>query len=142
VLTLISAAQLPNRSVCSWAAVLCVLTAVACGAAPRGDADATASAAVQASPPTVDHLEPRRDSVGPRPARFAWTTIEGADSYTLHLWNEVDMKLLEQRGVTATTVAWPEELDLPFGTYFWAVIAMREGRPIAESGLSAFVITE
>jgi hypothetical protein len=116
--------------------------AAACGAAPRGDAGTGEAEAAQAKPQDIDHLEPRRDSVGPRPVRFAWTAAKDAESYTLHIWNEVDVKVFEQQGLTVTTLPWPEELDLPFGTYFWAVIAHRDGRPVAESGLSAFVITE
>jgi hypothetical protein len=125
-----------------WAAILCVSMAVACGAAPNHGAGSLDAEAAQAKPQDIDHLEPRRDSVGPRPARFTWTAVRNVETYTLHVWNEVDMKVFEQQGLTATTLPWPEELDLPFGTYFWAVIAQRDGRPIAESGLSAFVITE
>ena len=122
--------------------MLCAAMAVACGAAPRGDAGMDGAEAAQAKPQVIDHLEPRRDSVGPRPVRFAWTAVTSAESYTLHVWNEVDMKVFEQQGITATSLPWPEELDLPLGTYFWAVIGQRDGRPAAESGLSAFVITE
>jgi hypothetical protein len=116
--------------------------AVACGAAPNTVADTRAAEVAQAKPQDIDHLEPRRDSVGPRPARFTWTAVKNVEVYTLHVWNEVDVKVFEQSGLTATTLAWPEGLDLPFGTYFWAVTAQRDGKPIAESGLSAFVITE
>ena len=116
--------------------------AVACGAAPATVAETASAEAAQAKPQVVDHLEPRRDSVGPRPARFTWTAVQNVETYTLHVWNEVDVKVFEQSGITATTVAWPDGLNLPFGTYFWAVIAQRDGKPIAESGLSAFVITE
>ena len=116
--------------------------AVACGAAPHEGANAGAAQAAQAKPQDIDHLEPRRDSVGRRPARFAWTAVDNVETYTLHVWNEVDVKVFEQSGLTATTLPWPDGLDLPLGTYFWAVIAHRAGRPMAESGLSAFVITE
>ena len=125
-----------------WAVILCVSLAVACGAAPDNVAATEAAEAAQAKPEDIDHLEPRRDSVGPRPVRFTWTPVKNVETYTLHVWNEVDMKVFEQSGLTATTLPWPEGLDLPFGTYFWAVIAQRDGKPIAESGLSAFVITE
>jgi hypothetical protein len=124
-----------------WAAILCVSMAVACGASPGGDSTA-AAAADQSKPQDINHLEPRRDSVGPRPARFAWTAVANAGTYSLNLWNEVDMKVFEQHGLTATSAPWPDGLDLPLGTYFWAVVAVRDGRPVAESGLSAFVITE
>ena len=116
--------------------------AVACGAAPNNGAGSLDAEAAQAKPQDIDHLEPRRDSVGPRPARFTWTAVRNVETYTLHVWNEVDVKVFEQSGITATTLPWPDGLDLPFGTYFWAVIAQRDGKPIAESGLSAFVITE
>ena len=86
------------------------------------------------SPGATRSARGRSASPGPR--------SKNVETYTLHVWNEVDVKVFEQSGITATTVPWPEGLDLPFGTYFWAVIAQRDGQPIAESGLSAFVITE
>jgi hypothetical protein len=132
----------PRRRGSWWAAILCVSMAVACGAAPNNAAESGAAEAAQAKPQDIDHLEPRRDFVGPRPARFAWTPVANVETYTLHIWNEVDVKVFQQQGLTATTLPWPEGLDLPFGTYFWAVIAHRDGKPIAESGLSAFVILE
>src|SRR5918993_2399868 len=124
-----------------WAAILCVSMAVACGASPTGEAGASAAAASQSKPQDINHLEPRRDSVGPRPARFAWTAVPNAGTYSLNIWTEVDTKVVEQHGLTTTTAPWPEGLEVPLGTYFWAVVAVRDGRPIAESGLSAFVIT-
>ncbi|MEZ5287343.1 MAG: hypothetical protein R2712_21575 [Vicinamibacterales bacterium] len=33
-----------------------------------------------------------------------------------------------------------EDFELPSGTYFWAVIAVRNNRPLAETGLAAFVV--
>ena len=125
-----------------WSAILCVSMAVACDASPRGESGATAAPGAQSRAQDINHLEPRRDSVGPRPARFAWTEAANAGTYSLNIWNEVDMKVFEQHGLTATNAPWPEGLDLPLGTYFWAVVAVRDGRPVAESGLSAFVITE
>jgi hypothetical protein len=116
--------------------------AVACGAVPHTPAETEAADAAQTKPQDIDHLEPRRDSVGPRPLRFTWTAVNNVETYTLHVWNEVDVKVFEQSGLTQTALPWPDGLDLPFGTYFWAVTAQRAGKPIAESGLSAFVITE
>jgi hypothetical protein len=116
--------------------------AVACGAAPHTPAGTEVADAAQTKPQDIDHLEPRRDSVGPRPLRFTWTAVSNVETYTLHVWNEVDVKVFEQSGLTQTALPWPDGLDLPFGTYFWAVTAQRAGKPIAESGLSAFVITE
>jgi hypothetical protein len=122
--------------------MLLLSAVVACGAASSGAPGAGEADTAQAQPQNIDHLEPPRDSVGPRPARFTWSAVKDAESYELHIWSEVDMKMFEQQGITATTVPWPDGLELPLGTYFWAVVAQRGGKPVAESGLSAFVITE
>jgi hypothetical protein len=88
----------------------------------------------------IQHLEPRPDFVGPQPARFAWSRVEGADSYTLRIWNEADVRVLSESGLTTTTVDFPKENDMPAGTYFWAIVGMRGDAPIAESGMAAFVV--
>ena len=117
--------------------------AVACGAAPNTRCGHRSGAkrrkpnhrtSITWSPGAIRWGRGRRASRGPR--------SRTSRVYTLHVWNEVDVKVFEQSGLTATTLAWPEGLNLPFGTYFWAVTAQRDGKPIAESGLSAFVITE
>jgi hypothetical protein len=106
------------------------------------EASAGASAAVVQTPLVIDHLAPRRDSVGTRPARFEWTAVAGADRYAIGLWNEVDRLMWRQDDLAATSVAWPAGLDVEPGTYFWSVSGIREGREVGHSGLAAFVIEE
>jgi hypothetical protein len=89
---------------------------------------------------TLDHVTPARDSVGPMPSRFAWTPVDGADAYAVGIWNEVDMLVWRADNIATPYIAWPGERVLDPGTYFWSVIALREGRPIADSGRSAFVV--
>jgi hypothetical protein len=91
---------------------------------------------------TLDHVTPARDSVGPMPSRFAWTAVDGADSYAVGIWNEVDMLVWRADNIATPFIAWPGERALDPGTYFWSVTALREGRPIADSGRSAFVVVE
>lgn len=88
----------------------------------------------------IDHLEPRRDLVGPQPARFTWTAAAGADRYAIGIWNEVDRLLWRKDDVTGTTVDRPAGFDLEPGTYFWSVTGVKDGREIARSGLAAFIV--
>jgi len=99
-----------------------------------------APSATSNQPPTIEHLLPRRDSTGGVPSRFQWTPIAGADRYALGVWNEADVLVWRQDHVREASIAVPAELQLEPGTYFWSVTALREGRPVAESGLAAFVV--
>jgi len=89
----------------------------------------------------IDHVAPVPDSVGATPTRFEWSRIEGADHYLLRVWNEVDRPILRADDLRETSVSWPEDERLDLGTYFWSVVAIKDDRPIAESGLAAFVVT-
>ena len=90
---------------------------------------------------TIEHVSPKRDSVGPAPARFEWTAINNAESYLFELHNEISL-VASSKGIVGTSLDWPEEQRLIPGTYFWMVSAVREGHSIAGSGRSAFVVSE
>ncbi len=125
-------------------AVLAALV-VACSTPIDRRESSPAAAAPAAAPPEqrlqlIDHLTPRRDSVGGVPSRFTWTPIAGADSYALGLWNEVDVLVWRADHLEAPSVTFPPDAALESGTYFWSVTAFRDGRPVAESGRSAFVV--
>lgn len=107
---------------------------------PQAAAAPDASAVPVAGPADIRHLEPAPDSVGGQPARFAWSAAAGADSYTLRVWNESDIRVVSESGLTTTSIDFPKEYDMPAGTYFWAVVGMRGDQPVAESGLAAFVV--
>ena len=89
---------------------------------------------------TIEHLTPPRDSVGVAPARFTWTPIEGADSYSVGIWSEVDMMMWRGHNIRTPAVDLPADVRLEPGTYFWSVTAFRDTRPVADSGRSAFVV--
>jgi hypothetical protein len=91
---------------------------------------------------TLDHIAPVRDSVGPMPSRFSWTPIDDADSYAVGIWNEMDTLVWRADKIPTAFIAWPGERALDPGTYFWSVTALRQGRVIADSGRSAFVVVE
>jgi hypothetical protein len=110
------------------------------GAVSAEPAPRHASSQAAAASRDIRHLEPRPDFVGPQPERFTWSGVDGADSYTLRIWNEADTRVLSEEGLTTTTVDFPKDNDMPAGTYFWAIVGMRGDRPIAESGLAAFVV--
>jgi hypothetical protein len=131
-----------------WAVVMAGMAAavsatLACGSGASVSAEPASPQATSqgaAASRDIRHLEPRPDFVGPQPERFTWSKVEGADSYTLRIWNEADTRVLSEEGLTTTTVDFPKENDMPAGTYFWAIVGMRGNQPIAESGLAAFVV--
>jgi hypothetical protein len=90
--------------------------------------------------PNIEHVSPRRDSVGAKPTRFEWTEAEGADRYAIGIWDDVDRLMWRNDRVEKTSVTLPDDVELAFGTYFWSVTALRDGRPVAETGRSAFVV--
>jgi hypothetical protein len=124
--------------------------ALVVGAAAACASDAPAAAAMasgQAPPPgptgkteDIRHLEPRPDSVGQQPVRFSWSKVDAADTYTLRVWTEADVRVLSESGLTGTSVDFPKEYDMPAGTYFWSIVGMRGDQAVAESGLAAFVV--
>jgi hypothetical protein len=120
---------------------LVALSGAACSADPGAPVASAAEQTPEAGPPDIDHVAPAPDSVGATPARFEWSPIEGADSYLLRVWNEADTQVFRQAGLRDTAFSWPAETRLEFGTYFWSVVALRDDRPMAESGLAAFVVT-
>jgi hypothetical protein len=127
------------------AAVLIVLS-VACSS-PLGERDGVPAAVATpagaaSSAQTIDHLAPRRDSTGAAPSRFEWTAVEGADSYVFNLSNDIDYVVWRQVNLRQPTVAWPPQLKVEPGTYFWTVAALSDGRVVAESGRAAFVVVE
>jgi hypothetical protein len=120
-----------------------VLASVACvqasEAPPVGAAAPAIAAEAGQAQPRIEHVSPGRDSVGAQPKKFEWTAVEGAEGYALLLVNEIDIEIWETT-VQATSIELPKELVLESGTYYWAVGAFRDGRQVAYSGRSAFVV--
>jgi hypothetical protein len=114
-----------------------VVLAGALSTAP-GAAPSRAAAAAQIE--TINHISPRPNSSGPQPKRLEWTAIKGADSYTVGIWNEVDVRIWKAGNLKSNSVDWPQGLDVDAGTYFWSIIAVRDERPIGDSGLAAFIV--
>jgi hypothetical protein len=124
----------------SSAALAITLIGLACSTADgrSGNTSSAAPSADQAR--LIDHLTPPRDSVGRAPDKFEWTKIEGADSYEIAVWNDIDILLWRQRRIPATHIDRPKELTFDAGTYMWSIAAFRGEEPIAESGRAAFVV--
>ena len=57
---------------------------------------------------------------------------------TAAFWS--DVLVWRQNNIPTNSVETPEDVQLDPGTYFWSVSALREGRELADSGLSAFVV--
>jgi hypothetical protein len=119
-----------------------LLVGAACGphAGAHQDAAPSAPARSTAGSQRLDHLSPARDSVGVAPKTFTWTAVPGADSYSIGVWNEIDMIVWRQNNIPGTSVTRPDDVPLEPGTYFWSVSALRNGEELADSGLSAFVV--
>jgi hypothetical protein len=109
------------------------------GAAQQASPSASRGGAPAAAQ-RLDHVMPARDSVGSAPKTFSWTVVQGADSYAIGIWNEVDVMVWRQNNIPTNSVARPDDVPLEPGTYFWSVSALRNGEEIADSGLSAFVV--
>jgi hypothetical protein len=124
----------------AFLAALLLTNLVACASdAPAAAASAPAPTAAGQSG-DIKHLEPIPDSIGPQPPRFRWTQVDAAESYTLRIWNEADVRVVSETGLTTTSIDFPKDADMPAGTYFWSIVAMRGDQAIAESGLAAFVV--
>ena len=127
---------------CAALMVAVAVSAASC-ASPSNAGGSAGGAAAQAPANelrVIQHEVPKRDFVGPQPKEFRWSPIQGADRYAIGLWNETDRLLWRSDGLKEPTVAWPNELYLDYGTYFWSVSALENGREIAKSGMAAFVI--
>jgi hypothetical protein len=90
--------------------------------------------------PRLDHVIPARDSQGSLPSRFEWTPVPGADSYSVGIWNEVDVLVWRADHIPTNFFVRPDSLHLDPGTYFWTISALRGGDEITASGLAAFVV--
>ena len=126
----------------SNASVVLAILCLAC--ASQSATESTSATPVQEASITrdrIEHVAPKRDSVGPMPARFEWTGVKGAEEYQITIENEVDMLLVEAR-VRGTSLDYPKDKKLDPGTYFWRVEGLAaDGRRIADSGRAAFVVT-
>jgi hypothetical protein len=125
-------------------ALVVAVATVSCG--EKGAHQVTATGAPQGNrsgenrEQRLDHIMPARDFVGRAPKTFSWTVVQGADSYSIGVWNEVDVMVWRQNNIPAASVNTPDDVEFQPGTYFWSVSALRNGEEIADSGLSAFVV--
>ena len=44
------------------------------------------------------------------------------------IWNDVDRLIWRNNHVTGTSVVLPDDVEMEFGTYFWMVTALRDGK--------------
>ena len=119
---------------------LAALLCLACAPDESGQPPSAEVAAITRQ--QIEHLVPKRDFVGPAPARLAWTVVEGADTYNVSVVTEIDSVVFEHAGARSAAIEWPSEIRLEPGTYFWRVVAVRDKRVIADSGRAAFVVRE
>jgi hypothetical protein len=138
-----------RRSVRLAAALAAVSLSLACAArssSARVDPTVRGASAIErqieggSEAPKLDHLIPARDSQGSLPSRFEWTAVPGAESYSVGIWNEVDMLVWRMDNIPTNSFARPDSLRLEPGTYFWTISALRGGEEITSSGLAAFVV--
>jgi len=91
---------------------------------------------------SIEHVTPRRDFVGPLPSKLEWSAVEGADSYAIKVENEIEIPVFDQDGIKTTSVPWPKEARVEPGTYYWRIVALKNGAIIADSGRAAFVVMD
>jgi hypothetical protein len=127
-------------SAIGFALAVAAILSLACSSSQDFQPPAAPPVEVEQRMPTINHVTPARDSVGAQPTKFEWTAADGADRYMIGVWDDVDRVVWRADRVTGTSVMMPDDIELGFGTYFWMVTAMRDDRPIAESGRSAFVV--
>lgn len=132
--------RVPRRRLSQWVIALMLSSACTGSTGSRDAAGVPAPSPVTQRPPALDHVSPRPDAVGTTPSGFEWTGVVDADRYAIGIWNEVDMLMWRRDDVTGTAIPWPADLQLEFGTYYWGITALRDNRPIADSGRAAFVI--
>jgi hypothetical protein len=142
----------PRRFVTLTPALLLVSLGMACAHAGSGGATVDHSVrgagaierqiqgSASSRAPRLDHIMPARDSQGSLPTRFEWTAVPGADSYSVGIWNEIDMLVWRMDNIRTNSLDHPDNLRLDPGTYFWTISALRDGEEITSSGLSAFVV--
>src|SRR4051812_9523962 len=91
--------------------VVFVVLSLAC--VPRASAPepaAVEAAAIQKI--QIEHVTPRPDFVGPRPAQLEWTAVAGVDSYAISVENDIELPVFDQDGITSTSVPWPKEIRI------------------------------
>lgn len=128
--------------------IVLLLLSIACvsretatpAAAPAVHASAVEEAKIQKD--RIEHVTPRRDYVGPLPTKLEWSAVDGADSYAISVENEIEIAVFDQTGITTTTTPWPAGLRIEPGTYFWRIVALKDGRMVADSGRAAFVVQD
>ena len=121
-------------------AILCLIGAVACSPIESAEESAASPGTTSEQRGRIDHLVPAPDSTSGTPSRFEWTRVEGADYYDLLVMTEIDGLVWRQSHLREPVAVWPKDRELEPGTYFWMVGAIRDNRPIAESGRAAFVV--
>lgn len=90
----------------------------------------------------IEHVTPRRDSVGKLPTVLEWTAADGVDTYSVVVENEIEMPVLEQDGIKTTSIPWPKDIKIEPGTYFWRITGWKGDRSVADSGRAAFLVRE
>jgi hypothetical protein len=121
-------------------AALCSIATMACAPSSESAEPAKLRVAETDQRGRIDHLAPAPDSTGSVPERFEWTGVDGADYYDLLVVTEIDAVVWRQTHLRQPSAVWPTDRQLEPGTYFWMVGAIRDNRPIAESGRAAFVV--
>ena len=86
------------------------LLCLAC--APRESSDPPRPEVAAITRQQIDHVTPRRDFVGPAPARLEWSAVEGVETYTITVVTEIDSVVLQLTGSRGPAIEWPKEIAL------------------------------
>jgi hypothetical protein len=72
---------------------------------------------------------------------FEWKPVANANHYRVELYAVDGLPLWKSADLVATAVRWPTTLKAVPGTYYWQVVAIRDGRELATSGLRRLDLT-
>jgi hypothetical protein len=88
-------------------------------------------------------IQPNQENPGTLPLIFKWKPVEGAEYYTLEIFDETLMPVWKCAKILSPYFAMPAASSgwLKFDTpYFWMTVAYRNKEKLAESDLARFVV--
>jgi hypothetical protein len=118
-------------------AVLGILT-ITWGCRQTGEAGGEAATAGGVRP--IEIVKPTAAS--PFDRTFSWRAVDGASSYSVAVFRGDGERSFEVRDVKGAGVTLSPTVKLAPGPYLWQVVAMRDGKTIAESPRTPFAIPD
>jgi hypothetical protein len=119
-------------------AVLGIFMAISWGCRGTGDAGGDGAAAGGVRPMVI--VKPT--AAGAFDRTFSWRPVDGASSYSVAVFRSDGERSFEVRDVKGAGVTLGPTVKLAPGPYLWQVVAIRDGKTIAESPRTPFAIPD